>query len=114
MAICAGIMAASPAAADCVSISGTCPNNGGWYTSSNVRYVSGFLNYIGASFNSFPDGMQFYIIDSHGTSHGVINASSSFQYLSWGDVWVGESFQNRYGNAGYDWAGYSFSGQETY
>ncbi|MGA5817655.1 hypothetical protein ACPC54_07320 [Kitasatospora sp. NPDC094028] len=113
MAICAGIMATSTAAADTTSISGICPNNGGWYTSSNVRYVSGNLNYIGASFSSFPDGMKFRVLDSAGTEHGIINASSNFQYLSWGDLWPGESFQNQYGDAGFDWS-YHFSGTEWY
>ena len=114
MAVGAAIMSVGSAAAGAFSIEGTCPNNGNWYTSSNVRYVTvGDGGTISASFSSFPDGMHFCIIDSNGVQHGIILASSSTRNLSAGDTWSGESFNNKYGDAGYDFS-YHFSGTENY
>jgi hypothetical protein len=100
-------------------ITGTCYESGAWFQSSNVRTVNKTVTSIGIQFATTPsNGVQFYINEySSGQAHGIVDAPSSdkHQWLSHGDAYYGEEFQNNYAllDPGHQ-TQYSFKATEDY
>ncbi|MFC1431272.1 hypothetical protein ACEZDB_11500 [Streptacidiphilus sp. N1-3] len=99
-------------------VSGTCYENGDWFTSNNVRTHTSGANSSRISFNNTPTkGIKWYVRDyNSGFGHGTIFAPAS--NTTWFDLADGDAptkFENVYAltSSGHQ-SNYSFDGSEQY